>query len=205
MSNTRPEQVVDKNGVLTTRHKSVDSGRRLDDRSSGVALPKSERATNATLDFNDIGDNSTVIHHIDDPIFTSVEVKSENGKFTAMAQFTLDGELEPLIYEVDDLSDYLRDNYSEVKGILMSQYGADLVELDYLDATLTVGYAVPLEGGKTTENDLLDSLYETRGVSLHDDANNSDKLVFALSDLGSDQDDSFEPRHSGKFAFDDEG
>jgi len=203
---TRPEKIVDKNGVLTTRHKSIDTGT-ADSvaRISSVAVKPQPKSG---VDISAIAAGQSVEHGFNNEIFSKATItRAADGKLTAVGEVIIDEEaLDDLREEVGNLGTYLAANSEDIKSFISSEYGASSVKVNAADESIVVLYETSLGDDEKLDADhLLDSLYETRASSLHSHAYSSDRrLGVGISEFVSTTDTEYVEARSPRFAFDDE-
>jgi len=173
---TRPEKIVDKNGVLTTRHKKVAPSSASTGRVNGITK-----------------DNNRV-YFTGDPYFTSAKIRQENGTTYATGDLSV-GTLELGVNE-----DEFWANSDVIRDFIKNEYGTE----DVVQSGLGFKVGFSSEVKDASDPDLvLDALYSTRVESFHADTE-SGRLANSVFDLISNSDDSsFEPTPV-RYAFDDE-
>lgn len=204
-NNTRPEQIIDKNGKQTTVHKSTTSASKAQGRAAKVPAA-SQSAQQNGWGLDNVGGGGVQISLNDDIFNKATITRNADNKLIALGEFTIsDDAFEHLADENGDLYDYFKANSEQIKNIIKAEYEADTVSIDLLDESITVGYEIPINNDADMDSQkLLDAFHETRAVTLHSHAYGSDKLSYALNDLSDDgEDDSFQPR-GHRMGFDDE-
>ena len=203
-TNTRPEQIIDKNGVLTTRHKSTEV--KSSSGSAARVASLAPAATTGDIDASSVTKDSPLTHKLNDEVFSAVVIERNNdGALTATGAFTIDEDaLEQLRHEVGNLGDYFDANSDDIKSYIKNEYGATNVTLDVDNESISVSYELPLESESVNSEILLDNLYDTRAVSLHENAYGSDKLSFGIEAFVSATDTEYVEPRGGRASFDDD-
>jgi len=202
-ANTHPEPIVDKNGKLTTVHKSSEP--KTTGSVSRVASVVSPQAKGG-FDLSTVNAGSSVTHKLNDEIFDTVSIaRGEDGSLVATGEFTIDEDaLDTLRDEVGDLGKYLSENSDDIKSYIRTEYGASSVEVSPDNESIVASYEVSVSDDKLDADALLDDFYNTRAVSLHSHAYGSDSLSYGISEFVSATDTEYVEPRAGRAAFDDE-